>query len=342
MKRTIACLLACLLMLPGMLVYVSAEEGNFVAPDLMTADWNFQYDDSKVYLPVIQVGLISTYKPGEVELGPLEDPFTDYSGGPFVDIEEAWEYMFARCEVMSPYDLAAAEKLLSDLQLDEDIYFGTVYNITFNWSITRHELISLAHLLVTDPVAWFWLLGVDPDTANECSVYVSLVPKTPIVEEYDGDNIRDGYVVADIDHDYVAKDYPWSVEDFPELDLSDARINVNKTRVILKLNDSSKEATIDAVQKLANRWEFTRVGYSRVIYVDPIYPIPDPIDTTDETTVSVTEEQTTDSAAAETTGTPEKPTSPPTGDAGIYVACVLAAAFVGIVGVVVYRRRRAA
>ena len=137
MKRTIACLLACLLMLPGMLVYVSAEEGNFVAPDLMTADWNFQYDDSKVYLPVIQVGLISTYKPGEVELGPLEDPFTDYSGGPFVDIEEAWEYMFARCEVMSPYDLAAAEKLLSDLQLDEDIYFGTVYNITFNWSITR-------------------------------------------------------------------------------------------------------------------------------------------------------------------------------------------------------------
>ena len=126
------------------------------------------------------------------------------------------------------------------------------------------------------------------------------------------------------------------------MDLSDARINVNKTRVILKLNDSSKEATIDAVQKLANRWEFTRVGYSRVIYVDPIYPIPDPIDTTDETTVSVTEEQTTDSAAAETTGTPEKPTSPPTGDAGIYVACVLAAAFVGIVGVVVYRRRRAA
>ena len=39
MKRTIACLLACLLMLPGMLVYVSAEEDSI-----------FTYDDSKAYV----------------------------------------------------------------------------------------------------------------------------------------------------------------------------------------------------------------------------------------------------------------------------------------------------
>ena len=295
-------------------------------------------------------------------MGPLEDPFTDYSGGPFVDIEEAWEYMFARCEVMSPYDLAAAEKLLSDLQLDEDIYFGTVYNITFNWSITRHELISLAHLLVTDPVAWFWLLGVDPETANECSVYVSLVQKEvntqnwDDLEQYRTDSnlfFHDDTLFVDVDLTCVSTKYLWSKDDFPDLadlkDVQEQRYYLHKpsntlefhVKLTLTFNTPGRETLEDAIQKLSKRWEFAAVwfDYGIAIYPNPDLPVqPDPADTT----VPVTEEQTTEPAAAETTGTPEKPTSPPTGDAGIYVACVLAAAFVGIVGVVVYRRRRAA
>ena len=217
-----------------------------------------------------------------------------------------------------------------------------MYNVTFDWDITQHELISLAHLFATDTRMWWHFIG-GADT-NEYSVYVSLVPKAPIVEEYDDeDNILNGRIVVHINHDYVAKDYPWSVEDFPELDISEVRISLYKTRLVLTLNDSSKEATIDAVQKLANRYEFTRVGYFRTIAV--IDPIPDPVDTTvpDETTMPVTETTDTQTTepAAETTVTPEKPTSPPTGDAGVYAACVLAAAAIGVVGVVVYRRRRA-
>lgn len=40
MKRTIACFLACMLLIPGMFVYASAEEDSI-----------FTYDDSKAYVP---------------------------------------------------------------------------------------------------------------------------------------------------------------------------------------------------------------------------------------------------------------------------------------------------
>ena len=256
MKRTIACLLACLLMLPGMLVYVSAEEDSI-----------FTYDDSKAYVPNV---ILMTFKYNFG--GPHYYPGNDWGSGAFGDVE--------------PY--------IQNLKLVED------YEV------------------------------VENDT---CYTYY--------------DDIDNGALRLYVDHDYVAKDYPWSVEDFPELDAKSVqakRGTLFKTYVYLKLNGSSKDALIDAAQKLAKRYEFLRIAYTTW---DGVVPV-DPIDTTDdttgsgETTVPVTDEQTTDSAAAETTGTPEKPTSPPTGDAGIYAACVLAAAVVGVVGVVVYRRRRAA
>ena len=49
MKRVIVCLLACMLLISGMLVYVSAENFAPVDPDIIfDFDWDFQYDDSKM------------------------------------------------------------------------------------------------------------------------------------------------------------------------------------------------------------------------------------------------------------------------------------------------------
>ena len=162
---------------------------------------------------------------------------------------------------------------------------------------------------------------------------------------------HDDTLFVDVDLTCVSTKYLWSKDDFPDLadlkDVQEQRYYLHKpsntlefhVKLTLTFNTPGRETLEDAIQKLSKRWEFAAVwfDYGIAIYPNPDLPVqPDPADTT----VPVTEEQTTEPAAAETTGTPEKPTSPPTGDAGIYVACVLAAAFVGIVGVVVYRRRR--
>ena len=118
--------------------------------------------------------------------------------------------------------------------------------------------------------------------------------------------------------------------------------------VKLKLNDSSKESLMAAVQKLAKRYEFTAIRYTTWESWDE-----DPVDTTtipDETTVPAGDIETTEPATdetiggTETTGEPdgEKPTSPQTGDAGKYAACICAVALIGVAGVVLYRKCRAA
>ena len=70
MKRTIACLLACLLMLPGMLVYVSAGEEDSI----------FTYDDSKAYVPNV---ILMTFK---YEKGGIY-PGNSWGSGAFGDVE---------------------------------------------------------------------------------------------------------------------------------------------------------------------------------------------------------------------------------------------------------------
>ncbi len=318
MKRLIACLLACLLLIPGMLVYASAEEEDSI----------FTYDDSKAYVPnvILMTFRYSFYSPDAIY------PSNGWGSGAFGDVEPYIQNL----------------KLVEDYEVVEN---GTrftyrTYQLMLVEMYQHDELINLAAHLAEE------VMSVDAVEFPHCVTpsSISLVEKPVIVEEYDGDNILDGYVIARIDLDYVAKDYPWSVEDFPELNISDARTNVNKTKVFLKLNDSSKEAMIDAAQKLAKRYEFTEVGYDRVISPDPIYP--DSVDTTDDTTMPddtiapVTDVQTTAPAtsAEETTASPnvEKPTSPPTGDVSRYAAIAFAAALVGAVGVVVCRRRRSA
>ncbi len=360
MKRTIASLLACMLLIPGMLIYASAEEYKFVPPDLSAADWNFQYDDSKVYLPVIQVGIVSTDMPIEGGLGPVEDPFTDYSGGPFVDFEEVEMWTYTLTDPPRG-DTVSGDKLISDLQLDKDIYFcSCMYNVTFDWDITQHELISLAHFFATDPRLWWHFIG-GADT-NEYSVYVSLVGKEVETQNWDDFEkyrtdekyfFREDKLLVDVDLTCVSAGYPWSEEDFPELtDLKGVEVGNLYTyngcfrrRLTLTFNTPGRETLEDAMQKLGRRYEFNKVYFECGVAIfdpEPILP-PDPVDTTDETTVPVTETTDTQTTepAAETTVTPEKPTSPPTGDAGVYAACVLAAAAIGVVGVVVYRRRRA-
>ena len=121
-------------------------------------------------------------------------------------------------------------------------------------------------------------------------------------------------------------------------------------KLTLTFNTPGRETLEDAMQKLGKRWEFNsvRFDYGIAVYPDPDLPRPDPDDTTipDDTTAPVTDVQTTapSTSADETTASPnvEKPTSPPTGDAGRYVAIAFAAALVGAVGVVLYRRRRCA
>ena len=278
MKRTIACLLACLLMLPGMLVYVSAEEDSI-----------FTYDDSKAYVPNV---ILMTFKYNFG--GPHYYPGNDWGSGAFGDVEPYIQNL----------------KLVEDYEVVENdtCYTYRTYQLSLVEMHQHDDLINLAaHLAEV-------VMSVEPVNFPHCVTpsSISLVEKPVIVEEYDGDNILDGYVIASIDHDYVAKDYPWSIEDFPELDAKSVqakRGTLFKTYVYLKLNGSSKDALIDAAQKLAKRYEFLRIAYTTW---DGVVPV-DPIDTTDdttgsgETTVPVTDEQTTDSAAAETTGTPEKP-----------------------------------
>ena len=378
MKRLIACLLACLLLIPGMLVYASAEkgeltwEGEWVVPFPDSAvDVNFQYDDSKVYLPVIQVGIVATLdNTMEGTLGPVEDPFTDYSDGPFIDFEEilSGHTMIVQEIDYHDYD-AAAEKLLSDLQLDVDTYCCSgIYNATLGGRRpTRHELISLAHLIATDLRMWEFLFLDDPDEVNNFSVYVSLVEKEVSTQNWDGLEeyrtdpdlfFHDDTLFVYVDLTCAPIYYPWSKEDFPELtDLKDVEVDrfymgTAKAGVELTLtfNTPGRETLEDAMQKLGKRWEFNsvRFDYGIAVYPNPDLPRPDPDDTTipDDTTAPVTDVQTTASStsADETTASPnvEKPTSPPTGDAGRYVAIAFAAALVGAVGVVLYRRRRCA
>ena len=103
------------------------------------------------------------------------------------------------------------------------------------------------------------------------------------------------------------------------------------------------------MRKLCRRLEIASIGFDYGIAVIDV-PEPPFDDTTDETTVPVADIETTEPATdetiggTETTGEPdeEKPTSPQTGDAGRYAACVCAVALLGVAGVVIYRRRRSA
>ncbi len=364
MKRVIVCLLACMLLISGMLVYVSAENFAPVDPDIIfDFDWDFQYDDSKVYPLVIQVGIISTYQPGTVQLGPIDDPFASYSGGPFVDLEE---YMNRVFEVTNlPYD---SEKLPPELQLDDTIYcLSGLYQITFDnwsWPVTQHDLISIAHYLVTEPLMWMYVFGIDPEEADEYSVYVSLVEKEVETQNWDDfeefrtdsqlyfheDTLRVG-----VDLTYVPRYYSWSKEDFPELeDLKDVDVYIYKennpyvpdpyVELTLTFNTPGRETLEDAMQKLGKRYEFDFVHFDYGIAVIDV-PIDPPTVTTDETTVPVGDIETTEPAITdETTNVPEgnQPTSPQTGDAGRYAACICAAALIGVAGVLLYRKRRAA
>lgn len=354
MKRTIACLLACMLLIPGMLVYASA--GEFVGDDpSVTVDWNFQYDDYKAYLPVIQVGIVSTYLPETVQLGPLEDPFTSYSGGPFVDFEEYIDRAFYVTAL--PY---YSEKLPPELQLDNTLYcLSGLYQITFDnwdWPITRHELISIAHLLVTEPLMWEKVFNIAPEEVNEYSVYVSLVEKEVETqnwddyEEYRTDSqlyFREDTLKVDVDLSYASIYHSWDKEDFPELeDLKEVETYVYdknpadpSVTLTLTFNTPGRDTLEDAMRKLCRRLEIASIGFD---YGIAVYDVDDgEFIISDETTVPAEDIETTEPT---TTDVPngEKPTSPQTGDAGRYAACICAVALLGVAGVVVYRRRRSA
>ena len=363
MKRTIACLLACMLLIPGMLIYVSAEDFVGMDPSVPVVDWDFQYDDSKVYLPVIQVGVVTTTSSfTDGPLGPLEDPFADYTGGPFIDLQDALDTgKLLQCKIaQKPY---SPDDLPPELQQDDTYICGAIYQITYDWPITRHELISFAHLLVTEPEVWYWLLSIDPDEENvdEVSVYVSLVEKEletqnwDDFEEYRTDSKRyfhEDTLRVGVDLTYVPGDYQWSKEDFPELtDLKDIEIERfdpgafdEEVRLILTFNTPGRETLEDAMQKLGKRWEFDYIYFD---YGIAVYDVDDgEFIISDETTVPAEDIETTEPTTTddETTGEPngEKPTSPQTGDAGKYAACICAVALLGVAGVVIYRKRRSA
>ena len=168
------------------------------------------------------------------------------------------------------------------------------------------------------------------------------------LSQVDWDKVVSNRICLRENKDVVPDDYQWTVEDFPELDLEDVFDNGYSIYPILK--NGGREYLTDAIEKMALREEFREVKLCHVVDVWPIDP--DPADTTDETTIPddttapVTDVQTTapSTSADETTASPnvEKPTSPPTGDAGRYAAIAFAAALVGAVGVVLYRRRRCA
>ena len=365
MKRTIACFLACMLLIPGMFIYVSAEDLG-IDPSVPVVDWDFQYDDSKAYLPIIQVGIVTTTTSfSDGPLGPLEDPFTDYTDGPFIDLQDAL-YKLLQCKIaQKPY---SPDDLPPDLQQDDTYICGAIYQITYDWPITRHELISFAHLIVTEPEAWYWLFNIDPDEENvdEVSVYVSLVEKEVETqnwddyEEYRTDSqlyFREDTLKVDVDLSYASIYHSWDKEDFPELeDLKEVETYVYdknpadpSVTLTLTFNTPGRDTLEDAMRKLCRRLEIASIGFDYGIAVIDV-PEPPFDDTTDETTVPVADIETTEPATdetiggTETTGEPdeEKPTSPQTGDAGKYAACVCAVALLGVAGVVIYRRRRSA
>ena len=174
----------------------------------------------------------------------------------------------------------------------------------------------------------------------------------------DWDKVIDNRICLRENKDLVPDDYEWTVEDFPELELEDVFDNGYSIYLILK--DSGRESLTYAIEQMALREEFYEVSLCHVVEVDPDFPV----DTTtipDETTVpaediqtiepTTTDEtiggiETTDEiiGGTETTGEPngEKPTSPQTGDAGKYAACICAVALLGVAGVVIYRKRRSA
>ncbi len=313
MKRTIASLLACMLLIPGILIYASAGNNSI-----------FTYDDSKAYVPNV---ILMEFK---YSLDGIH-PDNGWGSDAFGDVNP----LIQNFKSVESYETEENGKR----------FRYDIYQITLVKMYQHDDLINLATHLA-DVV-----MSVEPVNFPECRPprSISLVEKPVVVEEYYDNMITEdnGALGLWIDNDYVARDYPWSVKDFPELDIKSIQVQrrgLVGIRVNLKLNDSSKEALINAAQKLAKRYEFTRISFFAWSEYIPEDSVP-PVDTTvpDETTVPVTETMDTQTTepAAETTVTPEKPTSPPTGDAGIYAACVLAAAAIGVVGVVVYRRRRA-
>ena len=316
MKRLIACLLACLLLIPGMLVYVSAEKGDPI----------FTYDDSKAYVPN---AILMTFK--YVKGGIY--PANSWGSGAFGDVEPYIQNL----NFVEEYEVVE----------NDTCYIYHIYQLKLVEMHQHDDLISLAAHLAEE------VMSVSPMNFPHCVTpsSIALVEKPVTVDDY-YDMYDNGALRLYVDHDYIAKDYPWSVEDFPELDVKSVQVErgtLLTTYVDLKLNDSSKESLIDAAQKLAKRYEFLRVAYTTW---DGVVP-EDPADTTDETTIPDTTAPVTDvhvqttapsTSAEETTASPnvEKPTSPPTGDAGRYVAIAFAAALVGAVGVVLHRRRRCA
>ncbi|GEM_PF-2823784 len=375
MKRVIVCLLACMLLISGMLVYVSAEDFVGIDPSVPVVDWDFQYDDSKAYLPIIQVGIVTTTTPfADGPLGPLEDPFTDYTDGPFIDLQDALDTRkLLQCKIaQKPY---SPDDLPPELQQDDTYICGAIYQITYDWPITRHELISFAHLIVTEPEVWYWLFSIDPDEENvdEVSVYVSLVEKEVETqnwddyEEYRTDSklyFREDALKVDVDLKYASIYRTWDKEDFPELeDLKDVETHVRdkdpanpSVTLTLTFNTPGRATLEDAMEKLCRRLEIASIGfdYGIAVYDVPEPPYDDTTDETtipDETTVPAGDIETTEPAitnetigGTETTGESngEKPTSPQTSDAGRYAACICAAALIGVAGVLLYRKRRAA
>ena len=320
MKRTIACFLACMLLIPGMFVYASAEEDSI-----------FTYDDSKAYVPNV---ILLTFR-YNFDGGDYPDNY--WGSGAFGDVAP----LIQDLKLLESYDV-----------VENDTRFTyRIYQLTLIKMYQHDDLIDLAaHLAeVVRSVALVNFPHCVPPRA------VSLVEKAVVVEDYRDDIITgdNGAISARVDLNYVARDYPWSVEDFPELDVKSVQAVddgfMNPT-VKLKLNDSSKESLVTAVEKLAKRYEFTEINYTTW---DGVVPI-DPVDSTtipDETTVPVADIETTvptitdeTIGGTETTGEPDggKPTSPQTGDAGRYAACVCAVALLGVAGVVIYRKRRSA
>jgi len=319
MKRVLACLLACMLLISGMLVYVSAEEDSI-----------FTYDDSKAYVPnVILVTFRYNFDGGDY-------PDNYWGSGAFGDVDPLIQNM----EQIDEYET----------EENGTRFTYRIYQLTLKEMYQHDDLIDLAAHLAEE------VMSVEAVNFPHCvrPRSISLVEKPVEVGDYRDDIIvgDNGAIRVYVDLDYIARDYPWSVEDFPELDVKSVHTSTDgfmTSTVKLKLNDSSKESLMAAVQKLAKRYEFTAIRYTTWESWDE-----DPVDTTtipDETTVPAGDIETTEPAitnetigGTETTGASngEKPTSPQTSDAGRYAACICAAALLGVAGVVLYRKRRAA
>ena len=326
MKRIFVCLLVCVLLIPGMLPVVSAAEEEWPDPVVI-------YDETAAYFPNCIIVQLQNYDP------------------------RWWGWMMKEEYFGELSDKISHFNMLSDFEpFPSEWTAALTFEIVLKGYPTRQELLNACNYIAALDTP-FPIYSISPKEWNSYAdgdrsiVDYTEVDWDALTEQDQIDSISIRLLVWNETWQNNRDQFPYSEAFFPELELSGVYETIEKDEhgfwgdwiVHLVLKDPGKETLIDAVDKLAMRAEFQAIDFD--------FAFTPPKDDTEETTAAETTaaDTTAETTVAETTTAPapdrpadDKPDSPKTGDAGVHAACVTGIALLGVVCVIVYRRKYSA